>query len=158
MKRSYYEVIDGQVVSDRAIAGKCKRTPAGILLGNEDLMARWVVSCQTRGLDSSLKSFPERDIITIRKIMNELIKNSFHIIGEDNSKLRIALATYPKGIKPKKTFPDQDDIEVIDRVEGSKKGLDGLGKLMGSRHIAEQWVERMIGYIRAKQPQAEVPF
>jgi len=156
-KRNYYEILDGQIVSTLPIAIQTRKLPPEIIEGYEDILVQWVLSLQAVGIEKSKIRF-ESDLPAIGRIITELIKNGYHIMGVKDGRIKIGLETCPEGYKPIRQYPDPDDFEVIDRLEVSRKGLDALGRLFRSRRLAVEWAGRVIENIRAQMPEDEIPF
>ena len=146
-----WEVRDGKVVSDRYIAGPCNRTPEGILLGHKSLMTRWVAAYYKHP-DSASKAFSPAELQEIGECMDELIKNQFRILGVHEDHLRIGLAVYPAGATPITNKLQKDDIEKIEGIPISKKGIEALSKLIGSD--VKDWIKEMIISIQLR----DIPF
>lgn len=158
MKQAYWEIIEGQVISNRPIAVRTKKTPADVIGVNESTLVSWVNALEAYGTDKA-KARHEMELSIIGRVITELIDNGYRIMGTRNGRIRIAVETFAEGTEVKKQFPDTNDLEVINRLEVSKKGIDGLGKLMGSRRNAVEWVDRIVMNIRAKmEPKSVTPF
>ena len=150
-----YEVIGGEVVSDRMIAANCTKTPSQILGPDRELMLKLYLTCQTKGYDVAIKSLPDYDLSRARFVMNNLIENGYRIVGERDGRLKIGLAVFPEGVEPPSSF---DETENIEGVEFDKKGVDGFGELIGSRRAGVEWIARMVRNIKERELEEEVPF
>ncbi len=154
MKRPTFVVLDGKVASDRMIAVDECVPPGLILLGKEELMEKFCDAVYKKGFEAAAKQLPAYELDMARSVMNELIRNGYRIIGVGENGVKVGLSVYPEGMGP---LPParKDDVEIVEGVELSKSGLDGLGKLMGAKEKAVEWAARMIQHIKSKQ---EVPF